>query len=212
LKLPEKIRLLRNITKYTNLNYKQVLVHLLFYNFNYLYVIGTKVRRRLIKRKYLSYRLLQGLKVNTAVYKDINKLQQNELFHTVLPHLLKAEDKNSMYHSVESRLPFIDYKLIETLFSVDNKLKVKDMWTKYLMRKMIENKLPNEIVWRRKKLGFAAPSGIWLNDKGKFMPAIRNSAILKEVLNEIPSTIDKNTMWKLYNIAVWERIFNVKIE
>lgn len=207
----DKIRLLKNITKYTYLNYRQVLVYLMFYNFPSLYVLGTKMRRKLIKGKYLRIGMLRKLSKNLSVYKDINKLQQNELFHTVLPHLLKVEDKNSMFHSVESRLPFLDYKLIETLFSVDNKLKVKDGWTKYLMRKMVTHKLPDEIVWRRKKIGFAAPSNLWLKNKEKFISQIKKSQILKEVLRKIPENLEDGMVWKLYNISMWEEIFDVKI-
>jgi len=150
-------------------------------------------------------------------YLNINKLQEYEIKYTNLPVLLKYEDKNSMRHSIETRLPFIDYKTVETALSLDIKYKIKDGWTKYILRKVIDNILPSTIVWRKNKLGFNAPESIWIEDLSEtIIEEITNSKILNKIcymekLLAKLNKLDYRLKWRLYNISVWERIYNVKI-
>lgn len=74
-----------------------------------------------------------------------------------LPHLLKYEDRNSMAHSIEARVPFTDYRLVDYMFSIPAVYKIRHGWTKWLLRLAVKDLLPAQIVWRRDKLGFAAP-------------------------------------------------------
>lgn len=75
-----------------------------------------------------------------------------------LPRLLHYEDRNSMAFSVESRVPFTDYRLVEFAFSpaVQN-LKLKDGWAKWCLRKAVHGLVPDDIIWRRDKMGFGTP-------------------------------------------------------
>jgi asparagine synthetase B (glutamine-hydrolysing) len=86
------------------------------------------------------------------------------LFHYLstysLPHLLKYEDRNSMAHSIEARVPFTDFRLVDYVFSIPAAYKIHRGWTKWLLRLAVKDLLPSEIVWRRDKLGFAAPAWI----------------------------------------------------
>lgn len=151
-------------------------------------------------------------------YLDINKLQEFEIRFTNLPVLLRYEDKNSMKHSIEARLPFIDYKTLENALNIDIKYKIKDGWTKYILRAVIDKYLPKEVVWRKSKLGFNAPENIWIKDISKEMKTeIQDSKILNEIsymdnLLKQWDKMDNRLKWRLYNIAVWERIYNVKIK
>ncbi|HET7897041.1 MAG TPA: asparagine synthase C-terminal domain-containing protein, partial [Flavisolibacter sp.] len=63
-----------------------------------------------------------------------------------LEELLRFADRNSMAHSVEVRLPFLYHPLVEFLFTLPPHFKIHQGWTKWLLRKTMENKLPNEIV------------------------------------------------------------------
>ncbi|NIN66452.1 MAG: asparagine synthetase B, partial [Anaerolineae bacterium] len=74
-----------------------------------------------------------------------------------LPHLLKNGDRSSMAHSIEARMPFTDYRLVDFLFPLPAVYKIRNGWTKWLLRLAVEDLLPPEIVWRRDKLGFATP-------------------------------------------------------
>jgi asparagine synthase (glutamine-hydrolysing) len=75
-----------------------------------------------------------------------------------LPYLLKAEDRNSMAHSIEARVPFTDYRLVDYVFALPAIYKVRYGWTKWLLRLAVKDLLPPEIIWRKDKLGFATPS------------------------------------------------------
>ena len=207
-----KIKLLTLMPKYTIYSYKQIIVLSLYFNFPWIHRLTLKNRTKYIKKEFINYFSLSEFDNNLKSYKNIDDLQKSELFQFVLPQLLKVEDKNSMINSIESRLPFLDYKLIETVYSVNNSFKIQNMWSKFLMRTMIADKLPDPIVWRRKKIGFAAPTSTWLKNKPFFLEEIEKSVLLKQILNFIPTPINDGLLWKLYNISVWEREFKVKLK
>ncbi|KZY61182.1 hypothetical protein A3737_22425, partial [Oleiphilus sp. HI0065] len=113
---------------------------------------------------------------------SIELLQEQEMQCTQLPHLLRYEDKNSMACSVEARLPFLDYQLVERSLRLPGSLKVKNGWTKYILRNAVAKLLPASIVWRKNKLGFNAPENEWLSKhKAEMREAIKSSKILKKV-------------------------------
>jgi asparagine synthase (glutamine-hydrolysing) len=82
-----------------------------------------------------------------------------------LEELLRYADRNSMAHSREIRLPFLDHELVEFVFSLPANFKIRNGWTKWLLRETIKNKLPAEIAWRRDKTGFEPPQKHWLYQK-----------------------------------------------
>jgi asparagine synthase (glutamine-hydrolysing) len=85
-----------------------------------------------------------------------------EIFKIHLPRLLKWEDRNSMAFSIESRVPFLDVNLVELLLSVNPEMNMRKGWTKYLFRKTMDSKLPEEVCWRRDKKGFETPQDKWM--------------------------------------------------
>ncbi|MBN1827855.1 MAG: asparagine synthase (glutamine-hydrolyzing) [Deltaproteobacteria bacterium] len=85
----------------------------------------------------------------------------HELTFSRLPALLRYEDRLSMAFSLESRVPLLDYRLIEFAFSIDEQLKVGPGWSKYLLRQAINGTLPHGITWRKDKKGFPTPFRIW---------------------------------------------------
>ncbi len=190
----------------------------------YFYFVYPSIRLRYLKQKYSFitkdyFNLVNKTVLNeiSESFHDLKALQQLEISRLQLPHLLKYEDKNSMYHSIESRLPFIDYRLVETALSINNDFKIKDGWTKYLLRKSTEEFLPPEITWRKNKLGFNAPEKTWITS---ISPMIKESLNKSEILNKITGkkdmlrTIDPSDLrmiWRLFNIAKWEETFNVRI-
>jgi asparagine synthase (glutamine-hydrolysing) len=81
-------------------------------------------------------------------YIDLNLFQAE--------HFLTKLDRVSMAHSIESRTPFLDHKLASLIFSIDPKLRYEDGVTKSLLKRIMTNKLPNEVLTRKKK-GFSNP-------------------------------------------------------
>lgn len=107
---------------------------------------------------------------NTQKYNDgILKSSIVDL-KTFLPNnLLTYGDAMSMANSFEVRFPLIDHKVIEFMTGVDTKYRIKDGQTKYLMKKILEGKIPDSII-NKPKLGLNPPMGLWLKkDLKKFI-------------------------------------------
>lgn len=98
----------------------------------------------------------------------VTKLNDILYFNTIemgLEELLRFADRNSMAHGVETRLPFLDHKLVEFVFSLPAGYKIHKGWTKWLLRLLMDKKLPDEIVWRKDKVGFEPPQKEWMENK-----------------------------------------------
>lgn len=79
-----------------------------------------------------------------------------------LPHLLRFEDRNSMAFSIEARVPFTDYRIVEYAFSpAMQPLKIHRGWPKWALREAGRGTVPEDILWRRDKMGFGTPEP-WL--------------------------------------------------
>lgn len=166
-----------------------------------------------IKSEYLKKADAQHLKTNSLNYFNLFNLQKQEIYSTQLQALLRYEDKNSMRHSVEARLPFLDYRLLQLSLSIPFWYKIKDGWTKFILRKSVESLLPKSIVWRKNKKGFEAPTNEWMKIIEKDLSKeISNSEILKKILKQNANieNLDQIQKWRLYNVAKWEKIYNIK--
>lgn len=75
-----------------------------------------------------------------------------------------------MAWSTEVRDPFLDYRLVELAVSLPIDFKLRDGWTKYILRRAAEARIPPEICWRRDKKGFTTPDAQWL--RHELRPAI----------------------------------------
>jgi len=82
-----------------------------------------------------------------------------------LEELLRIADRNSMAHGREVRLPFLSHELVEFVFSLPAHFKIHKAWTKWILRLSMNEQLPREIVWRKKKVGFEPPQKEWMEDK-----------------------------------------------
>jgi asparagine synthase (glutamine-hydrolysing) len=140
-------------------------------------------------------------------------LQKLEIEATNLPALLRFEDKNAMAHSIETRLPFLDYRAVEIALSLPFEVKMYQGWSKHLLRDKMQNQLPPEIVWRKNKLGFEAPEKIWLSRHRPDMQAcIKQSPLIQAITNKRfdPNTLTQRVLWRLYTIALWEKTFHLQ--
>ncbi|MBU1668527.1 asparagine synthase (glutamine-hydrolyzing) [bacterium] len=148
-------------------------------------------------------------------FSNFNNLNQKLVYDVkeYLSVLLRYVDRNSMAHSIESRAPFLDYKLINYAFELPSNLKYKDGFSKYILRKTFEKDVSEEIIWNRDKKGFPVPQNEWCTDENFIILAkkyISNSMILKEL--DINCNIDKHDpmYWKIVNIAIWEDVFKIE--
>jgi asparagine synthase (glutamine-hydrolysing) len=109
-------------------------------------------------------RRLGWVAARAATMHDLGKRLYADVFHFSLPCLLRYADRNSMAFSIESRMPLLDYRLVEHIFSLPLSMIVRDGWTKWVFRAAMEGRLPPEIQWRKDKMGFVTPEGVWLRE------------------------------------------------
>jgi asparagine synthase (glutamine-hydrolysing) len=98
----------------------------------------------------------------------IRKLNDILYFHTNqlgLQELLRYADRNSMAHGREVRLPFLEHELVQFLFLLPSHFKIKDGWLKWILRSSMRNQLPEQILWRKDKVGFEPPQLKWIQNK-----------------------------------------------
>jgi len=138
--------------------------------------------------------------------KTLNQALYYSTFTKGLSELLRYSDRNSMAHSREVRLPFLSHHLVEFLFTLPAEMKIGEGWTKYIMRVAFDDILPNEITWRKDKIGYEPPQKSWMDTKlvkEKIYHSkellVENGILNKIILaedNSIPSTDEKN--WKYW--------------
>lgn len=167
------------------------------------------------------HRHLRGIDFNFDHIKNFAKssqdsfaLQKLEIEKTNLPILLRCEDKNSMAHSIEARLPFLDYRMVQFCLSLPDKYKIRNGWSKWILRNAMTNRLPSAVTWRKNKFGFEAPDEIWLNrHNAEMQRSVEASPMIRELsgnnLSEGWLRLDKNSRWRLYSLALWEKEFGI---
>jgi asparagine synthase (glutamine-hydrolysing) len=185
------------------------------------YVLGTHLPGLRYKLHQFEHRYLAKQKImapkHLKTYADAAKtlfaLQKLEIETTNLPALLRFEDKNSMVHSIETRLPFLDYRAVEMALSLPFEVKIHQGWSKHLLRQEMKNQLPADILWRKNKFGFEAPEQIWLSKHHPLMAqAVKQSKLLSELCHTRlkPEILPQRTLWRLYTIALWEKQFQIE--
>lgn len=149
---------------------------------------------------------------------------QNHLYQSLiadLPALLRYEDRNSMAFSVESRVPFLDYRLVEFVFSLPSNQKINNGITKIILRNALKNILPEKVRNRLDKMGFVTPEDIWFRTcaKDKILEIINSVSFRErkyfnfpEILKEFKAHCkeEKNisfTIWRWINLEMWLRRF-----
>ena len=116
-------------------------------------------------------------------------------FEYKLEHLLKWNDRNSMAFSIESRTPFLDYRLVEYSLSMEPNQIIRDGVTKYMLRESMKGILPEEIRNRQDKIGFETPQDEWFRTD-KFQKIINEIFLSESFKNR--KIIDVERAQKLY--------------
>ncbi len=143
-------------------------------------------------------------------------------FEYKLEHLLRWEDLNAMHFSIESRVPFLDYRLVEATLASPSSQKIFKGETKHILREALKDILPEKITQRKDKKGFSNPRDKWFRsekfknyildlinsdsfkNRGYFNSEIANQQFKKHLEGEID--ISKE-IWKWINLEVWFRKF-----
>ena len=139
---------------------------------------------------------------------------------TYLHELLMKQDQMSMAASIESRVPFLDHKLVEFSTMLPDRMKLRGWTTKYVLREAMKGLLPDSIL-KRKKMGFPVPLGRWfrnefrplLNEyvlsertiaRGLFQPEFLARLVQDHAAGKADHT---ERLWTLVNFEMWQRNF-----
>lgn len=157
--------------------------------------------------------------------KDLAERQKADILTLSLPMLLRHEDRNSMAHSIESRMPFLDYQLLEFSVRSAPSMKLKDGWTKWILREALQGTLPEDIRLRKSKLGFDTPESDWLltglrNGQShfwrsrelrlrQFISAENLSRECAQFLNGRHSALPPEILFRALSLEMWARVHDV---
>ena len=138
---------------------------------------------------------------------------------TYLHELLMKQDQMSMAASIESRVPFLDHKLVEWVSALPERMKLRGVTTKHVLREAMRPHLPEEIL-SRKKMGFPVPVGAWFRgpyrhvveeyvlgsralSRGLFDPAAVRTLVARHDAGENHA----ERLWALVTLEMWQRLF-----
>lgn len=92
---------------------------------------------------------------------SLQDLLKTELTATQLTHIVRYDDRLYMSASMESRIPFMDYRFVELAAQIPPEFKIANGYTKSIMREVFDSRMPKAITWRTNKMGFGAPVDLW---------------------------------------------------
>jgi len=119
------------------------------------------LRQEDLTKEFVRWQRKEAYYATPAMFSLNGVLYFNTCVHG-LEELLRFADRNSMAHSREVRLPFLNHNLVEFLFSLPPHFKIRQGRTKWLLRKSIDKVLPASIAWRQDKIGLEPPQLSWM--------------------------------------------------
>lgn len=141
-------------------------------------------------------------------------------FKTLLPALLQVEDRMSMAHGVEARVPFLDHPLVEFAATIPADIKFRNGELKRLLKEVFSDKLPIEIRERKDKMGFPVPLNLWIKQggaakdmigdilgstKAKTRSYLRDGLKVDDVLDG--QSVYGRNLWALISLELWHQQF-----
>lgn len=156
--------------------------------------------------------------------KSLEDYSLNQLMYSSLPMLLHYEDRDSMAHSIEARVPFLDYRLVEFVMALSPHYKIRNGITKYILRDSMKDILPGKVKNRMDKMGFVTPEEIWIKEnKEQFKRELSDSCDLlnniinkEKVLNWYDNLVKSDrkidyTLWRIISLGRWVKVFKVSV-
>lgn len=146
-----------------------------------------------------------------------------QLLFSSVPMLLHYEDRDSMAHAVESRTPFLDYRLVEFNLGLPSEMKVSGGWTKHVMRAAMKGTLPEEIRMRVDKIGFATAEEEWMRHRPLQFAAglkeaveVSEGVIREDALHLFEQMVEGRiafdfTPWRMISFGQWAKCFDVSM-
>lgn len=156
--------------------------------------------------------------------RSVREMSVAQVSATNLPMLLHWEDRNSMAHSIEARVPFLDYRVVEHCLAIADADKVGGGVSKRALRQAMRGSVPDVVLDRRDKMGFVTAETLWVRrDEPKRFRAAVTEAVetLPGLLS--PRLVDRfddvlagrrpfdHRYWRAVSASRWARTFDVEI-
>lgn len=172
--------------------------------------------RRDFLNKHLN-RHVECLRDRVSTQRNLNESLRSDFLKYILPNLLRYEDKNSMYFSVEVRLPFMDYRLVEWVFGLEDGAKIENGLDKRILREGMKGILPEEVRLRIDKMGWSTPQEMWLTEGASALRNFFNKPLQAAVapwvrVEEVKKNFNlkkysSDLLWRIINLEMWFRVF-----
>jgi asparagine synthase (glutamine-hydrolysing) len=176
---------------------------------------------------------LTGLVGKSKLQKNIHHLDSlnSRLFEstytTILPTLLRNYDRYSMISGVEIRMPFLDYRIVQFAFSIPWSSKVRNGYSKAIVRDALHDLMPESIAYRKHKIGLNSPMQEWMTHqlKGWFQDTVNSSAfqnssvvnasqlkqqIMAATQNKALTFMEAINLWQAFMPYVWEQSLSLR--
>ena len=151
---------------------------------------------------------------------DLKRRLLQDLTTFSLPSLLRYEDRNSMAHSMESRLPFLDQELVEWILRLPASAIVSGGWSRRIMREAMRGILPEKIRQRRRKIGFTTPEFRWFRQQRSAIQSLMRSPSFQSRLYWDADAVadafrvacvggseESLFFWRTVNVELWLRVY-----
>ncbi len=161
--------------------------------------------------------ILKELFPNTLIEKSYYAITKYSL-----NFLLKETERNSSAFGIETRIPFLDHRLVEYAFSLPVNYKIRDGWTKWILREAMRDVLPELVTKRRRKVGFGTPEVRWLRELRPKIEELFNSQEFKTRGYWDADKISKHFkdfcngkkiqpefFWRVISLEIWFRVFKI---
>lgn len=203
----------------TNLGINKFTQNFIYFNtgsVRYRHVI--KNSRQFVNESFISSHSRRDVFNQMIATSSLQSNRLSNLWNISIPSLLRYEDKNSMAFSVEARIPFLDHRLVEYIFSIPLDKLIHKGWTKHVLRESLKGKIPEDIRMRKGKLAFSVPQKQWLKElsgyitdtfnddfrSGKFIDRDKILSLLKS------GDFNDKVIYRAFALEKWMKVFDLK--
>lgn len=202
----------------SNLGFSKFTQNLIYFNtgsVRYRHVL--KNSRAFVKIDFIEAHRRRDLFNDMIAATSLEANRLSNVWNISIPSLLRYEDRNSMAFSVEARIPFLDHKLVEYVFSIPLDKLIQKGWTKDVLRKSLKGRIPESIRMRKGKLAFSVPQKKWLGEitsylKETFTTDLRSGRFIDrdKVLAIMDSgNFNDKVLYRAFALEKWMKVFDL---
>lgn len=137
--------------------------------------------------------------------RKLTDILHGDMTNTKIPYWLRSGDKTYMGVPFEVRAPYLDYRLVEYVFQLPGSYLIRDGWHKWILRHAMKELLPDEIVWRRKKMGFPFPFERFYAESEPILRLI--FAFAENPYIELSKVNPIKNNWRFISFLLWYELF-----